>query len=63
MYQTYGEGAFDSPYLQDEWGGAVPLHGPALHQLLQVPGADVAEAGLQGALLRPLRLQTPAQRV
>jgi len=56
-------GAFVSPYLQHERGGAVPLGGPALHQLLQVAGADVAEAGLQAPLLRRLRLQTPAQRV
>lgn len=36
---------------------------PALHQPVDVPGADVAEAGLQAALLRGLVLQPAPQRV
>ena len=39
------------------------MQGPALHQLLHVPRADVTQTGLQAALLRPLLLQPASQRI
>jgi len=39
------------------------MHGPALHELLNVPRADVAQTGLQAALLRPLMLQSTSQGI
>lgn len=39
------------------------MQSPALHQLLDVPRADVTQTRLQAALLRALVLQPASQRV
>lgn len=39
------------------------MQGPALHQLLDIPRADVTETGLQTALLCPLTLQSASQGI
>lgn len=39
------------------------MQGPALHELLNVPRADVTQTGLQAALLCPLMLQPASQGI
>lgn len=49
--------------LQRERRRAVSLWRPALHQTLDVPGADEAQTGLQTAFLCAFSLQTSAQSI
>lgn len=50
-------------YLETKRRSTVSVGGPALHQFLNVPRADVAQAGLQAALFRPFILQPASQGV